>query len=206
MYTSDTDFTHVIKASQPPIIELPLDDRQHRPSNLTRTAILRTNEPGIQSFADDQPQKAIVVRPPKVQTKEIVMGQARRSLTDDGSADVVHHIGIISPPPSYSIVKRPSVQIRTTVTTSTTDQYELPQLTTVSPPDFVDRSQVFIRQKRIQSHTTQPSSDDLIDSALSTTQPTLIKDDDYDPSLRRPVQVKKNIPISNFPDLVECFL
>jgi len=193
MYTSDTDFTHVIKSSQPPIIELPLTDRQHRPSNLTRTRIIRTNEPGTQSFDDDQRSRVIVVRPPIVQTNEVVMGHARRTLTDDGSADVVHHISIVSPPPSISIVKRPSTQIRST--TSTTDQYESPQVITVAPPDFVDRSQVFIQKQRIKADITPPHSDGLIDRVLSTSQQTLIKDDDYDPSLRRPVQVKKKKPL-----------
>jgi hypothetical protein len=190
MYTSETDFTHVIKSSQPPIIERPLSDRQHHPSNLTRTRILRTNESGIQSFDDYPRHEPIVVRPPTVQTRDILIGRARRTLTDDGSADVVHHVGIVSPPPAYSIVKRLSTQIRATITTSTTDQYELPQVITVPPPDFVDRSQIYIRQQRIQSHIAQPHSDDLIDGALSSSQQVLIKDDDYDPSLRIPVQVK----------------
>src|SRR5579862_6003044 len=109
MYTSDTDFTNVIKSSQPPIIESPLGDHQHRPSHLTRTRIIRTNEPGTQSFDDDQRSRVMFVQPPVVQTK-VVMGHARRTLTDDGSADVVHHISIVSPPPSISIVKRPSTQ------------------------------------------------------------------------------------------------
>jgi len=142
-YTNELDLSHVIKLSQPPVIEPP----PHRLSDLTRTSILRINE------------------------------------SDRNRPIVVHHVGIISPPTSFSIVKRP------TVTTSTTDQYELPQISTIAPPDFADRSQILIRQRRIQSNIAQPSSDDLIDSALSTTQPILIKDD-HDPRLRRPVQVK----------------
>jgi len=205
MYTSEMDFTNVIKSTQPPIIEIPLNDRQHRPSNLTRARILRTNEPGIQSFDDHQRNDVIVVRPPMVQTKEVLMGRARRTLTDDGSADVVHHIGIVSPPPSISIVKRPSTQIRATITTSTTDQYELPQVSIVAPPDFVERSPVQIRQQRIQSNIIQPHSDDLIDGPLSSTQQILIKDDDYDPSLRRPIQVKRNFNF-NFNDFIKSFL
>ncbi len=170
-YTNELDLSHVIKLSQPPVIEPP----PHRLSDLTRTSILRINE--------SDRNRPIVVHPPTVHTRDVIMGRARRTLTDDGSADVVHHVGIISPPTSFSIVKRP------TVTTSTTDQYELPQISTIAPPDFADRSQILIRQRRIQSNIAQPSSDDLIDSALSTTQPILIKDD-HDPRLRRPVQVK----------------
>ena len=187
MYTSEIDSFNAIKATQPPIIEIPFNDRQ---SNLTRTPIRRTNDSGIQSFDNDQRRNDIVVQRPIVQTRDVVISRARRTITDDGSADVVHHVGIISPPLSYSIVQRPSTQIRTTITTSTTDQYELPQVTTVSPPDFIDRNQILIRQQRIQSNIAQPSSDDLVDGALTTTQPSLIKDDDYDRSLRRPVQVK----------------
>jgi hypothetical protein len=201
MYASDTDFTHVIKATQPAIIELPLVDRQQRPSNLTRTRILRTNETGTQSYDND----LIIVRPPVVQTKEIVMGHARRTLTDDGSADVVHHIGIVSPPPSYSIVKRPSAQTRPTTTTSTTDQHQIRRISTVSPPDFPIRSQVYTRQERIPSSVVQILPDELVDGALSTSQQVLIKDEDYDPSLRRPVQVKKNF-ILFFIHLIKFFI
>jgi len=205
MYTSDADFAHALKSSQP-IIEIPPTDRQHRPSNLSRTRIIRTNEPGTQSFDDDQRSRLIVVQPPIVQTK-IPMGHARRTLTDDGSADVVHHISVVSPPTAISIIKRSPTQIRSTVTTSTTDQYESPQVITVAPPDFVDRSQVFIKKQRIKSEITPPHTDGLIDAPLSTSQQTLIKDADYDPSLRRPVQVKKKqFFISTFPDLVESFL
>ncbi len=185
MHTSEPDFTHVIKSTQPPIIERP------HPSNLTRTSILRTNESGIRSFEDDRPSKVYVVPQPVVQTKEVTVGRARRTLTDDGSADVVHHIGIISPPASYSIVKRPSTQIRTTVTTSTTDQYEYPRVTTTAPPDFLDRSEVYVQPQRIESNIAQARSDRLVDGVLSSTQQTLIQDDDYDSRLRRPVQVKK---------------
>jgi hypothetical protein len=182
MYTSDTDFSNVIKSSQPPIIEIPVIDYQHRPSNLSRSRILRTNEPSTQTIDND----LIIVRPP--QTKEVVIGRARRTLTDDGSADVVHHIGIVSPPPSYSIVKRPATKIRTTMTTSTSDQHEVPRITIISPPDFPNRSHA--RQERISSSTVKIHSDDLIDAPLSASQQILIKDEDYDASLRRPVQVK----------------
>ena len=174
------DLTHAIKSSQPPIIELP--DRRNRLSDLTRTSILRTNQ------LDDS--RRITVPPPAVHTKDIYTSRARRTLTDDGSTDVVHHISIASPPVSFSIVKRP------TVTTSTTDQLQQPQVSTIDPPDFVDRSQILIRQRRLKSDIAQPSSDDLIDGAVSSSQPILIKDD-HDPRLRRPVQVnKRNIPFS----------
>jgi hypothetical protein len=191
MYISDTDIGNVIKASQPPIIELPInaiDNRQHRPSNLTRAPILRTNDSGTQSYDNDQ--RITVLRPTVVQSKEVVMGRARRILTDDGNADVVHHIGIVSPPLSYSIIKPPPTQKRTTITTSTSDQYEAPRVTTVAPPDFVDRSQAHIRPVRVQSNIVQPHTDGLIDGAVSTSQQVLFKDEDYDPNLRRPVQVK----------------
>jgi hypothetical protein len=183
MYTSEADFSHVIKSSQPPIIEIP------HPSNLTRSRILRTNEPGTQLTTDDHLYESIVVPSPVVQRKEILMGRARRTLTDDGSADVVHHIGIVSPPLSYSIVKRPSPQ---TKTTSTTDQFEPPHVSTVAPPDFVDRTAVYIRHERAHRDIIQPSSDDLVDGPLSTSHQVLFKDDDYEPSLRRPVQVNSD--------------
>ena len=179
LYTNDIDLPHVIKSTHPPRIEPSSTDR---PSNLTRTRIVRTNEPSTQSFD--------IVQPP-IQTKEVVISRARRTLTDDGSADVVHHIGIVSPPPSFSIVKRPSTQIRTNIATSTTDQYQLPQVSTVDPPDFADRNQIFIHKKRLQSNIAQPDTDSLIDAPLATTQQILIKDDDYELNLRQPVQVIK---------------
>lgn len=113
------------------------------------------------------------------------MGRARRTLTDDGSADVVHHVGIISPPPAISIIKRPSPPVQTI------DRYQIPQVSTIDPPDFVDRNQIFIRKKRLQSNIIQPDTDNLIDAPLSTTQQTLIQDIDYEPRLRQPIQVMK---------------
>jgi len=190
MYISDTDIGNVIKASQPPIIELPINViGQHRPANLTRARILRTNDSGTRSYDNDQ-RNHFVVPQPTVVRSEVTMRHARRTLTDDGNADVVHHVGIVSPPLSYTIVKPLPTQKRTTITTSTTDQYEAPRVTTVAPPDFVDRSQVRIRPVRIQSNIVQPHSDGLIDGPLSTSQQVLFKDEDYDPNLRRPVQVK----------------
>ena len=194
MYTAEGEFSRAVRYSQPPIIEPPSTDRHHRHSNLSRTSIVRTNDMGTQLFDNDQRRNMFVVRPPVVQTKEVIVGRARRTLTDDGSADVVHHIGIVSPPlPSYSMEKQPSTHKRTTITTSTTDRYNLPHVITVPPPDFADREDTVIRKRRLHSRPTQPSSDELIDTAVTATQPILIKDDDYDPSLRIPVQVKKNI-------------
>lgn len=192
MYTAEGEFSRAVRYSQPPIIEPPSTDRQQRLSNLSRTSIVRTNDLGTPSFDNDQRRNMFVVRPPVVQTKEVIVGRARRTLTDDGSADVVHHIGIVSPPlPSYSMEKQPSTHKRTTITTSTTDRYDLPHVITVPPPDFADREETVIRKRRLHSRPTQPSSDELIDTAVTATQPILIKDDDYDPSLRIPVQVKK---------------
>lgn len=191
MYTSDSDFARAIRSSQPPIIEPPSADRQHRLSNLSRTSIVRTNELGAPSFDSDQRRNMFVVRPPMVQTKEIVLGRARRTLTDDGSADVVHHIGIVSPPPAYLMDQQPSPHMRTTISTSTSNQFEYPQVITIPPPDFADRQDIVVRKRRLNSHPAQPSTDDQLDTALTTTQPILIKDDDYDPSLRIPVQVKQ---------------
>ena len=180
-YVSDIDSFNALKATQPPIIESPLRFRQ---SQLDRTRIVHTN--------DYDPQRSDIIVPrPVVQTREIPVGRARRTLTDDGSADVIHHVGIISPPLSYSIVA-PTPK-RTTISTSTRNQYETPQVTTISPPDFVDRNQTLIRQQRIHPHIAQPTSNELVDSPLTTTQQVLIKDSDHDPNLRRPVQIITSI-------------
>ncbi|CAF1311454.1 unnamed protein product, partial [Adineta steineri] len=196
MFTSDADMSNVLKSVQPPIIELPINaigDRQRRPIDLTRSPVLRTNESGTQSFDDDQRNDYIVVRPPVVQTSNVVMGRARRTLTDDGNADVVHHIGIIAPPTTFSIIKQPTTQLRATSTTSTTDHYELPRIITVSPPDFSNRTQTRIHQEHIQSTVIQPYTDDLIDGALTSSQQILHKDENYDPSIRRSVQIITSI-------------
>ncbi|CAF3643377.1 unnamed protein product [Rotaria sordida] len=185
MYTSETTFSNAaLKATQPPIIEvpiIPIVDRQHRPIKLTSTSTLRINEP-----IDNE---LIVVRPQVVQTQKIHTSRARRTLTDDGSADVVHHVGIIAPPPSYTTAKQRLTPKPTTITTKITEQYESRHILTVPPPDFADRTRVYVRKDRAQSNVVQPTSDDLIEGALSTSQQILFKDLDYDPNLQRAVQI-----------------
>ncbi|CAF0807335.1 unnamed protein product [Rotaria sp. Silwood1] len=192
MYTSDINFSTAVKYSQPPIIEVaktPVVDRQHRPSNLTSTSILHINGSGIQSIDNDSRNELIVIRPPVVQRQKIRTGRARRTLTDDGSADVVHHVGIISPPPSYTTVKQRPVPKPTTITTKTTEQYETPHVLTVPPPDFVERTHVYIRKDRAHSNIVEPPSDGLIERALTTSQQILFKDVDYEPNLQKATQV-----------------
>jgi hypothetical protein len=90
-----------------------------------------------------------IVQPPiVVQTKEIIMGRARRTLTDDGSCDIVHHVGISSPPIIYSDLERSLSQTRLKLTGTIHDQYDMSHLTTFHPPDFIDRQQMRLRQER----------------------------------------------------------
>ncbi|CAF4723337.1 unnamed protein product, partial [Rotaria magnacalcarata] len=70
------------------------------------------------------------------------MGRARRTIIDDGSTDVVQHVGIISPPQIYSIFIPPTSQTNTTLTSKVNNLYEVPTLTTVDPPDFVDTKKI----------------------------------------------------------------
>ena len=189
MYTSESDFSNIIKSSQPPIYEIPVTsvvDRYARPSNLARTAILRTNE-----METDHRQKTLVVPVPVVVPTRVPIGRARRTLTDDGSDDVVHHIGLVSPPPSFAMAPQHSSHVRATVSTSTTDYYELPRITPVAPPDFPDRNRTYIRQARAHSNTVPSNHDELIDAPLAASRQTLVKDKDYEPSLHRPVQVRR---------------
>ncbi|CAF1029712.1 unnamed protein product, partial [Adineta ricciae] len=191
MYTSDADMGSVLKSSQPPIIELPINaiaDRVYRPSNLTQARVVRTNEQGVSIYADGSNNDVIVVRPPIVRTTDVVMGRAHRTLTDDGNTDVVHHIGIASPPTSFSLVKRPTTQIHMS-TTSTSDQYETPRVITVAPPDFPQRIQTHIRTERADDNVVQPHTSELIDGPLTSSQQVLYQNGEYDPSLRRPVQI-----------------
>lgn len=62
------------------------------------------------------------------------MGRARRTLTDDGAAEVVYHLGASSPPATY---QQPA---NTLEVARIYDQYELPSLMTIDPPDFLARA------------------------------------------------------------------
>ena len=62
------------------------------------------------------------------------MGRARRTLTDDGAAEVIYHLGASSPPVTY---QQPA-NIRKTARIY--DQYELASLLTIDPPDFFARA------------------------------------------------------------------
>lgn len=193
MYASNGDLGHAIKFSQPPILEIPVIpvvERRPHSSNLSRTSILRTNEPGRQSIDSSQHSTMIIVPTPVVTQTRIPIGRAHRTMTDDGSADVVHHIGITSPPAAFVADKTSPSRIRTTMSTSVTERYEEPHIVTVPPSDFKDRERVYVRQERAKSNIIPPMTDELIDGALSTSQQTLLKDADYDASLRRPVQVR----------------
>jgi hypothetical protein len=95
------------------------------------------------SFQRPQGQRDyLMVSPPIiVQTKEIIMGRARRTLTNDGTTDIIHHISSVSPPPIFSSSKRslPTSQTRKRLTT--TEPYDKLYITTIPPPDFPDRNQ-----------------------------------------------------------------
>ncbi|CAF4404984.1 unnamed protein product [Rotaria socialis] len=135
MCNSEIDLsTNVIKSTHPPIIDF------DRPSPLRHDFL--------------------VVSPSNIiQTKEIIMGRARRTIIDDGSTDVVQHVGIIAPPQIYSILTSSASKVN--------NLNEVPILTTVDPPDFADR------KKRPRQ---QDQSDGLIDSVLQTSQQAISSD------------------------------
>jgi hypothetical protein len=82
-----------------------------------------------------------MVSPPIItQTKEIIMGRARQTVTDDGSNDIIHHISSISPPPIYSVDKRSSSETRIRVTATIKD-----------PPDLVDQNEIVRTSYRPQT-------------------------------------------------------
>jgi hypothetical protein len=107
----------------------------------------------------------LMVSPPIiVQTKEIIMGRARRTLTNDGSSDVIHHISGVSPPPIYSVNKRSSSQARIRFTATINEPYDSSYITAIDPLDFVDRNRqdgMIITQHhpqtKIYTHTYQTS-------------------------------------------------
>ena len=102
------------------------------------------------------------VPPPNVvHSKEVVMGRAYRTLTDDGCGEIIHHIGAVSPPPIFSIVKRSSSQPTKKFAATIHDQYEIPFITTIAPPDFANRKHMYTRQER-------NFSDQTVNDALST--------------------------------------
>ena len=82
-----------------------------------------------------------------VQTREIIMGRARRTVTHDGASDIIHHIGGISPPAIYSVDKQPSSSSRINTRV----------ITIVDPPDFVPQhSQDEIRRSHAQIYIHRP--------------------------------------------------
>jgi hypothetical protein len=110
----------------------------------------------------------VIVSPPiVVHTKDIIMGRARRAVVNDGSGEIVQHVGVSSPPTVYSNPQRSSSQPRFDLTRSLYDQYAIPHVTTVYPPDFVDRQQLHIRQEL-------DPSDDFIHSVLRASQQVII--------------------------------
>jgi hypothetical protein len=188
MFASQTDFIHVIKSSQPPIIEIPVIPISNR---LSRTSILRQNVhvPAIRD--SDQHHRTLIVPSPVVIRNKVPVGRARRTLTDDGSTDVVHHIGIISPPIASSYLeKRSSTQFRTTLNTNLTDDVQHTRISTASSTDFIKHDRTFIRKERATSNIIPLRNDELIDGPLTSSQEILYKDEDYDANLRQPVQVK----------------
>jgi hypothetical protein len=84
-----------------------------------------------------------------VQRKEVIMGRARRTLTNDGSGEIMHHISTVSPPAIYSLDKRSSPQARIIVTA------------TIDLPDFRHRSEKIIptpSRPQTKLYTTIPQT------------------------------------------------
>jgi len=139
IYTSEIDLiNNFIKTSHPPIID------HHR-----------------QDFS-------VVSSPTVVETKEIIMGRARQTLTDDGSDMLVHHVGTTFPPSIYSDVKQSSPQRRIRLTATINEQYDIPYVTDVDSLDFIDRNQMHIRQE-------QDHNDGIIDGTLNASKQVLLK-------------------------------
>ena len=154
-----------------------------RSSNLTRTSILRINEPGTSPIRQQSRKDDLIVPSPVVNRIKVPMSRARRTLADEGNSDVVHHVGIISPPPAYVADKIPSpTRVRTTLSTAYSE--------TIKSPDSVNPQKIVIRKSRAKSNIISPVDGDLIDAPLAASHQTLIKDDhQIDPKLRQPVKV-----------------
>ncbi|CAF1006180.1 unnamed protein product [Adineta steineri] len=128
-----------------------------------------------------------IVSPPTIiQTKEIVMGRARRSLTEDGSEHFVHYIGTTLPPPIYSDNKQSSSKNRITFTATIYDQYDLPYTTDVDSLDITDRKQMRIQQEK-------DSSNKITDDTLKTAKQVIASH----PSVRMPHRSQTKIYPSN---------
>ncbi|CAF3554936.1 unnamed protein product [Rotaria sp. Silwood1] len=145
---TDIDLTNnLIKYSHPPIINIDQKNQCHHHDFLT-------------------------VSPSNiVQTKEIIMGRARRLLIDDGTDEIIQHVGVISPPPIYSIFipssSSAAAQRNLALTTMINNQHEIPHITTIDPPDFIDRKQFHIRQE-------EDTNDGILDNVLSIPQQGII--------------------------------
>lgn len=131
--------TNVIKSSHPPIIDV------HHQSE-TRSC-----------------HDFILVSPSNlVETKEIVMGRARRTLNDDGITNIIHHIGIVSPPTIYSITPpSPPLIKRTTLTAMINYEHEVPYVSALEQPEGIDRKQNCTRKERDDCNA-------MVDGVLST--------------------------------------
>jgi hypothetical protein len=106
--------------------------RRERQGQFVSTSPMCTSETNLTpqvSKSFQQPRTyndfSMVSSPIIVQTKEIIMGRARRTLTNDGSSDVIQHISGVSPPPIYS-VNKPLLSI----------QANIRIMKTIDPPDF----------------------------------------------------------------------
>ncbi|CAF1094059.1 unnamed protein product [Rotaria sordida] len=138
--------------------------------DLSNNLIKYSHPPIINIHHQSQSHDFITTTPSNVvQTKEIIMGRARRTLIDDGSNEIIHHVGIISPPPIYSILIPSTSQINTTIY----DQHEIPHITTVDPPDFIDQKQIYIRQEQ-----------DYSDKIIDTSRQVIISHSPYRPKTK----------------------
>ena len=144
-YDKELDLSHkIIKATHPPIVNL----HHHCQSN-----------------------RDFPVRSPSniVQTKETIMGRARRILFEDGCTDVHHRVDIILPPLSLSQVDQSSLKNRVNLTATIHTQHAIPYVKTVDKLDFIDRKQMSIQQEL-------EYNDGIIDGVLtSSKQVFLIK-------------------------------
>ncbi|CAF0833022.1 unnamed protein product [Adineta ricciae] len=137
--------------------------------------IVRASHPPIIEYRHGNPARSDI---PIVQTKEIVMGRARRTLTNDGDEIITHHVSTTLPPAIYSDCRKPppspSRKRKIRIIATIHDHREEPMVTDVDSQELIDKKRSCIRQHERndgEMNDAVSMSKQVINSHLLTTVP-----------------------------------
>lgn len=189
-FTDDGTVPRVVYRSDVEMPTIPVVASQR---NLSRTPIVRINEPAPSVVRNEIPQPSLIVQKPAVKVSNISTKRARQTFADDGSSEVSHRVDIIAPPDMFLGSKSESPgRLRTTITTSRTETINKPTIPIASATESINSQPVVIKKERAKSNITPSSQDSLVDGPLTSSQQTLFQDEhDMNPNLKTPVQVNE---------------